>query len=483
MVEKGVSLSHNQNPDVEPDIETLRERFEACGQGHVFRFWDELPEAARKRLARQAARIDLEILKSLHAAQASTPASDEIEPIAVVRLPESGGDADRLRRAGQRGEELLSAGRIALLVVAGGQGSRLGFDGPKGCYPIGPVSERSLFALQAQRIRRLRRRFSDALPWYVMTSATTDAATRQFFAENDHFGLPTHDVLFFQQAMVPSLDFEGRLILEQPDRIFENPNGHGGSLTALLDSGALDDMERRGVETIFYYQVDNPMIRLADPTYLGLHAAESADMSCKVIRKLDPMEKMGVVARIAGRPGVIEYTELSDEIRHARDTSGEMVYWAGSIATHAFSVDFVRRVAGAADEWLPYHASAKKIPGVDDSGRPVVPREPNGRKLERFVFDALTAARQTCIVEADRDIEYSPVKTPDLGESVVKARRNLSSLYRGWLAEAGLPLPPAGIAIEIDHSRADDASELRALGIKSIEEAPDIIRTAPGAES
>ena len=285
-------------------------------------------------------------------------------------------------------------------MVAGGQGSRLGFDGPKGLYPLGPVTGRSLFALQAQRIRRLRARTGAAIPWYVMTSDATDAATRSAFAEAAYFGLPARDVFFLRQGMVPSFDFDGKLILERPDQIFVNPDGHGGSLTALLASGALDDMERRGITTIFYYQVDNPLVTLADPVLLGFHAAAGAEVSCKSLRKREPEEKMGVFARIDGRMGVVEYTEIAPEQRDARDAQrrARLRRREPRRARVRGRLRAPRRRRGR-----PLAALARlgeEDPDDRRRGRPARSRtQPNGFKLERFVFDALRAAETVCIVE------------------------------------------------------------------------------------
>jgi len=352
----------------------------------------------------------------------------------------------------------------------------LGFDEPKGAFQIGPVSDRTLFEQQAQKIRGLRRRYGRPLPWYIMTSDATDAATRALFADHDAFGLPAEDVCFFQPGMVQSLDFDGRMMLESPDRIFENPNGHGGALTALLSSGALDDMERRGIDTVFYYQVDNPLIQIAEPSYLGFHLEADSEMSCKVIRKRDAMEKMGVVARRDSKIAVVEYTEIDDEHRFATDEDDELVFWAGNAAIHVFATAFIRRVADSADDFLPYHVSEKLIPTIDDEGRPVRPSEPNGRKLERFVFDALGAARSVCLVEGERDREYSPVKNAEGADSPASARRDLIAVYRSWLDAAGIEAPERGVAIEIDHSRVDGPDEARALGIQRCAEAGDVIR-------
>jgi UDP-N-acetylglucosamine/UDP-N-acetylgalactosamine diphosphorylase len=311
-----------------------------------------------------------------------------------------------------------------------------------------------------------------------MTSASTDAATREFFASADYFGLPKQDVIFFQQGMVQSLDFNGRMILERPDRIFENPDGHGGSLTALLSSGALDDIERRGIDTVFYYQVDNPLIRIADPVYLGFHLAADAEMSCKVICKADPMENVGVVARARGQIGIVEYTEIDDKHRFATDPDGELVFWAGNAAIHLFATAFIRRIASRAEELLPYHASPRKIPTLDDAGNTVQASEPNGHKLERFVFDALATARSVCVVEGDRASEYSPIKNAEGTDSPAAARRDLVALYRSWLEDADIELPGEGVAIEIDHSQVDGPDEARRLDIRNWAEAGDVIRVA-----
>lgn len=466
-----------------PDIRALRARFEEFDQGHVLRFWDRLGPEAQRALAQQAASFDLPaLLRGFRSTQRSTAHDGKLEPPAVEALPERGGDPARRAEARERGEALVREGRVALLVVAGGQGSRLGFDGPKGLYPLGPVTGRSLFALQAQRIRRLRTGTGVAIPWYVMTSDATDAATRNAFAEVAHFGLPARDVFFLRQGMVPSFDFDGKLILERPDRIFVNPDGHGGSLTALLASGALDDMERRGITTIFYYQVDNPLVTLADPVFLGFHAVAGAEVSCKSLRKREPAEKMGVFARIDGRIGVVEYTEIAPEQRDARDASGGLVYDAGNLAVHAFEVDFVRRIAAEAEHWLPWHASAKKIPTIDESGAPLASDQPNGLKLERFVFDALRAAETVCIVETSRD-EYGPVKNATGADSPESSRRTLSQRYRGWIEAAGVPAPSPAHQIEIDESRIDGPDELRALALTAIEDAPDHIHTRLGDDA
>jgi len=457
--------------------ETLRAEFAAHGQGHVFRFWEMLDADARRRLVRQASSLDLPALLRGYAvarAARSQPCR-QMQPPPVEIAPESGGSPERFRAARELGESRLAAGRVGVMVVAGGQATRLGYEAPKGEFPIGPVSDRTLFALQAQKIRRLRAQTSRRIPWYVMTSRATDAATREAFARNHFYGLPEDDVFFLCQGMVPSFDFEGRLILDRPDHIFENPDGHGGAIPALLVSGALDDMADRGIDTLFYYQVDNPLVRIADPAYLGFHAQSGAQASCKVVRKHDPAEKVGVVARCDGRTHVVEYTEIDEERRNARGPDGELLYWAGSIAIHVFDREFLRRVADRAEELLPYHAAAKAIPCIDADGRTIHPQKPNGLKLERFVFDAFPVAERVSVVETPRLDEFAPVKNAQGADSPATARQALVDLYRSWLDAAGIALPPGTRAVEIDHSRVDGPDDARSLGVSRAEQARDAI--------
>lgn len=454
----------------------------------MFDHWERLDPAGRERLLAQLDRLAPQLDDLVSAYRSALPdtrdsqAPCRLEPAEAIPLPEHGGDPQQAEAARERGEQLLAAGRVGVFLVAGGQGTRLGFPHPKGCYPIGPVSDRSLFEIQAQKIRGLARRTGHAVPWYVMTSDATDAETREAFAANHWFGLSEQDVSIFQQDMVPAFDFEGRLILEAPDRVFENPNGHGGSLTALVASGALDDMERRGIDILFYYQVDNPLVRIADPLYLGYHTAAGAEMSCKVVRKHDPLEKVGVVARVDGRVGIVEYTELRDEERFARDDRGGLRFWHGSIAIHLLDTRFVRRVAEDAYRLLPFHLSAKKIPSVDASGQVRIPDQPNGYKLERFVFDALGEARSVCVVETRNADEFSPVKNASGKDSPDTCRRDLDAQYRRWLAAGGVALPGDDTWIEIDHAVIDGPEDVRALGIGSLAEAGDAVRTAVGRD-
>lgn len=439
------------------DFGALRERYVQADQAQVFRHWDRLDRAGRQRLAAQAASLDLSAAAEGRARIASGPEPPpDLEPALVARLPEQGGDAVLRARARARGEEMLAAGAVAPLVVAGGQATRLGWDGPKGCFPIGPVSERSLFELLAQKLRAARRRSGRPLPWCVMTSESTDTAIRAFFRDHDFFGLPEPDVLFFCQASTPALDHRGRILLEAPDRIAVCPGGHGGVIPALLESGVLDRLEERGIRWITTFQVDNPLVHVADPVFLGLHALANAEMSCKVVAKRSPRERAGSVALRDGRVRVIEYSEIAPAHRDLRGDDGELRFWAASIGMHVLDTGFVRRAAARAAETLPHHLALKRIPCLAEDGSHIRPTEPNAYKLERFVFDALAATDRAALLEVRREEEYSPVKNPDGSESPATARRDLVACYERWLARADandpakISGPEAAAILELD---------------------------------
>jgi UDP-N-acetylglucosamine/UDP-N-acetylgalactosamine diphosphorylase len=436
------------------DLPALRARYEEHGQGHVFAHADVLDSAGRARLAAQLAAIDPAALADTFEAalRLAHGERERLEPAPIERLPEHGGSEEWREAARARGRELLAEGAVAALVVAGGQGTRLGFAGPKGAFPLGPVTSRSLFAQQAQKLRRAETRFGRRIPWLVMTSPATDAETRALFAESAHFGLAPRDVAFFVQGAMPAVDFEGRLLLEAPDRVATAPDGHGGVFAGLANADLFSWLRDRGVRLLTYYQVDNPLVPILDPLFLGFHDLRGAEMSAKVVAKRTPEERAGTVGTRGGRVRVLEYTEVDPWHRDERGPDGELVFWAGSIAIHVLDVAFAERIAERAGALLPCHVSPKKIPGIDRDGRPLVPDAPNGYKLERFVFDALPEARRAALLEVRRHEEYSPIKNRTGNESPCTARTDLVANYHRWLAAAGVEVA-ADAWIELDESR------------------------------
>ena len=432
------------------------------GQAHVLRFWDKLNATEQAALEAQIDALDFAALARMRRLLAerghSAAAGTEPEP-APVEILASGPERDAAKR---RGEEALRAGQVAVVLVAGGQGSRLGFDGPKGAYGVGPVTGRPLFFFHARKILALSKRYDAPIPFYVMTSETNDAATRACFAENGFFGLPERDVFFFKQGMWPALDPDGRIILDAPGHIFMSPDGHGGILSALEASGATADMERRGIRSVFYFQVDNPMVAIADPTFVGLHLLRGADISIKVCAKRDPQEGLGMVVTRNGRYEMVEYTELTEEQKNRRRDDGELYFKFGSVAIHVFDFAFLRREAGVD---LPLHIAHKKIASCDASGTVVKPAEPNGYKFEKFVFDVIPHAGTVVDLAFDRADEFSPVKNATGADSPATCRADLQAKWARWLAACGVEVPRAAdgspaSAIEIDPATADGPEAL-----------------------
>ena len=272
----------------------LNEFLKRHDQQHVLHFWDELDATQREALTAQIQKIDFALLNRLikNANKENGESSRQMLPAPVISLEEQQ-QLDKAMRL--KGEDLLRKGILVAFLVAGGQGSRLGFDGPKGILPITPIRKKTLFQLHAEKILASAQYYKVCIPWYIMTSEANHVQTVNYFEENSYFGLGKENIMFFKQEMLPAVDLNGKLILEEKHKLFMSPNGHGGSLKAIWDSGALTDMKQRGIEYLFYFQVDNVLLNICEPEFIGYHVANQAQMSSKVVRKAYPEEKMGVM--------------------------------------------------------------------------------------------------------------------------------------------------------------------------------------------
>lgn len=456
-------------------VGSLRERLESIDQAHLLRFWDELSEPQRERLARQIAALDADIpnlVRKVVLPEPEAPRIEHLEPAPYYPADPASGrlvwDRHAMRRSG---EELIGAGAVACFTVAGGQGTRLGFDGPKGCFAAGAVTGKPLFQIFAEGILASGRRYGTSIPWYVMTSPLNHEPTVAFFREHDHFGLDPADVVFFPQGVMPSFDkATGRILLAGKGEIATNPDGHGGAIRALVESGATEDMAKRGVAHISYFQVDNPLVRVVDPVFLGLHVApdaSSGEMSSKMLAKAYPEEKVGVFCTVGGRVTMIEYSDLPAELAEARDASGELRFIAGNPAIHILSVAFVRRLHEDPQYQLPFHRAEKKVACIDlESGRRIEPESPNAVKLERFIFDALPSARRSVVLETERVEEFAPIKNAEGVDSVQSSRLLQTERAARWLEAAGVEVPRTesgepDCTLEISPLTALDAADLR----------------------
>jgi len=427
-------------------VEKVRTMLENHGQEQLLAFWDELDASQRVRLLGQIEQLDFAKIDYYVANYVKTHVSaglgGDFEPAQSYGV--CAGDAEqecKYAQARELGKELISAGKVAAFVVAGGQGTRLGLDGPKGDFRISPVKNKTLFQIFAESIAAAAEKYRTVCPWYIMTSPLNDAETRRIFKSNDYYGLHHEDVFMFEQGTLVNFDFEGRILLADKATIAGSPDGHGGSLKALYRSGAIDDMKRRGVEYVSYFQVDNPLINIFDPLFIGLHVLDEAEMSSKALLKTGPKERVGNFCMVDGKVTVIEYSDLPDELAEKRNPDGSLVFELGSIAIHMINRSFIERLNADGDFSLPLHRAVKKILHINARGELVKPDEPNGIKLETFVFDALPLASKSMILQTERSEEFAPVKNASGVDSAETAREMMVARAGVWLESAGVTVP------------------------------------------
>ncbi|MCC6580389.1 MAG: UDPGP type 1 family protein [Phycisphaeraceae bacterium] len=460
-----------------------RRMLEEAGQAHVLYFWDQLKDEQKTNLLDQIASVDWpEVSRLVKTHVLGKPAftlPGSIEPSPYYANQPGKGQKQKYQKARKLGEKLIGEGKVAAFTVAGGQGTRLGWNGPKGSYPATPIRKLPLFACMAEYIRKTEQKYQAVVPCYIMTSPINDAATRQFFEQHGYFGLKAENVMMFPQQMMPAFDaVTGKALLESPDTLAMAPNGHGGSLKALFASGAIADMQQRGIEQISYTQVDNPIVKVVDPQFIGLHAMDECQMSSKMLPKAYPKEKLGVFCLVDGKLAVIEYSNLPDDMAEQRDAEGKLRFIAGSIAIHVLRVDFVRdlntRPGGFA---LPWNRADKKVACFDLQTRSMVePKSPNAVKLETFVFDALPLCDKTIVYETDRVQEFAPIKnadapgTPGAVDCPRTSMDGQTLRAALWLEAQGVKVPRTAdgridAVIEISPMTAIEADDLKGVDL------------------
>jgi UDP-N-acetylglucosamine/UDP-N-acetylgalactosamine diphosphorylase len=439
-------------------------------QEHLLAFWDELEAAQRDRLARQIQGIDLDLIASLYRGDVDQPdwaaLSRRAEPPPALRL------ADRERgaaaawgatpeQARTRGIEALRAGRIGVLLTAGGQGSRLGFDKPKSLYKIGPLSGASLLQIHCEKVRAASRRYSKPVRMYLMTSPVTHDDTVAFLKENNNFGLLDEELTVFCQGTMPAVDAEtGKLLLEAKDSLFLSPDGHGGTVAALAASGAIDHMRSYGVEQLFYLQVDNPLAPVCDPEFIGHHLLAESELTSLAVAKTAADDKLGNFVMIDGRLQVIEYSDFPADVAKQTDSGGGLRFWAGSVAIHMFDRAFLERSLKLKDS-LPFHVARKKAEFIDNRGKLVQPENPNALKFERFIFDLLPHAKRPIVLEYAEAESFAPLKNApgEPKDTPEYVQRFMLDQHRRWLEAAGAKLA-GGVKIEISPLFAVDAQQV-----------------------
>ncbi len=423
------------------------------GQQHLLAFMEQLDDEQRVQLLDQIGQIDFEEIRSLFANESSdcdwSELASRAEPPAAIALGQ-GHEKFSRDEAIDCGEQLLRDGKVGMILVAGGQGSRLGFDKPKGMYPIGPISNNSLFQVIFEKVLGYSRYYGKTIPLFVMSSPATDQDTVDFLTLHHNFGIPADDCQVFCQGTMPAVDRQtGNLLLAAKDRLFTSPDGHGGMVAALQKHGCLQTMQDRGIETIFYGQIDNPLMQVCDPLTIGYHKLLASEMTSQVVRKSEPLQRVGNLVSIDGRVQIIEYSDLPPQYAEQTDEAGNLKLWAGSIAVHAFETSFLKRVVEN-DGSLPFHRAYKKVPFVDEAGNLVDPSEPNAVKFEKFIFDLLPFAANALAIEVDPADGFAAVKNapPATTETAETTKAAMVDQHKRWLNEIGVTVD-SGVPVEI----------------------------------
>jgi len=450
-----------------PAIVTTLDR---AGQQHLLAFWDRLDEPAQRSFAAQLERIDWRLLHEMqrlaaggtHSRDLSVDLSTAVTP-RCLRLGDPH-NAISPADASIRGAEALAAGTVGAILVAGGQGTRLGCSGPKGLSRVGPVSQATLFEILLGKLVAVRRRYGRDVPLAIMTSSATDAETRAFLAAHSCCGLDPERIFVFRQRDLPALDATtGRMLLDGLGHLAVAPDGHGGMLVALAEAGGLDWFGSQGVEHVVSFQVDNPLAMPVAAEFLGYHLLTDADFSTQVVRKQAPGERVGVVVGCEGRHWVVEYSDLPAALAAERRPDGLLRFHAGSIAVHAFAKSCLDSAAARHDS-LPLHLAFKSVPYLDASGTRIVPASPNAIKFERFIFDLMPLAERVCVVEIEAAEGFAPLKNPpgSASDSVEHVQAALVAHARRLLAKAGVTLAD-GVDVELAADRIIDDTDIAGL--------------------
>ncbi|KAG5896177.1 hypothetical protein JTB14_016952 [Gonioctena quinquepunctata] len=431
------------------EIETV---LRSCDQLHLLQYWDDLSARERDDFLGQLSNIDFKAVNRVfqraqrYLTEGTKKLDDHIEPVPPNQFEaENAVDRDTLEKYRTRGLEEVSENRVAVLLLAGGQGTRLGVSYPKGMFPLDIPSGKTLFQIQAERIRRVVKLAKEEtgkvgkIFWYIMTSEATHEATENYLEKHGFFGLNREDVVLFQQGLLPCFTFEGKIILEKKNLVSLAPDGNGGIYLALKENNIVEDMKMRGIKYVHVHSVDNILVKVADPVFIGYFAKRAADCGAKVVPKENPNEPLGVVCQVDGKFQVVEYSEITEKTANLRNADGNLVFQAGNICNHMFTTDFLDKVSAYHEDELILHVARKKIPHVGKNGEKVHPSAPNGIKIEKFIFDVFQFSENFVTWEVPRHSEFSPLKNCDdsLKDCPATCKRDLLSLHKFYIEKAG----------------------------------------------
>jgi len=399
-------------------LENAKVKLAKYGQEHVLKYYEELSEAEKAALLTQIEETDMSIFAALSHKEELTK-KGEISPLAAMELSEIEKYKNTFTKTGV---EAIKAGKVGALLLAGGTGTRLGSDDPKGMYNVGITRDLYIFECLINNLMDVVKQTDYWIHLFIMTSDKNNDATIKFLTEKKFFGYKPEYVHFFKQEMAAATDYEGKIYLEEKGKLSTSPNGNGGWFISLKNAGLLDVVKTEGIEWLNVFAVDNVCQRIADPVFVGATIERKCVVGAKVVRKNAPDEKVGVMCLEDGKPSIVEYYELTQELMDAKDEKGDPAYNFGVILNYLFRVDALEKLL---DGSLPLHIVEKKIPYLDENGNPVKPEEPNGYKFESLVLDMIHQMDSCLPFEVVRNREFAPIKNKTGVDSVESARELL----------------------------------------------------------
>lgn len=402
-------------------LKQVSEIVKEYGQEHLLDAYNRIQDEDEKQaFLNSILTIDFKKIKELYEEKNEKPSFEgsKIEPIQYV--DKSKMEKNEYDECLKIGEEAIKSGKLAIVTMAGGQGTRLGHSGPKGTFDLGLDSHKSIFEILTDTIKEAREKYSVDIPWYIMTSEENNADTVNFFEKNNYFGYPKACVTFFKQGKLPMVDTEGKILINEEGKIKEAADGHGGIFNSLLKEGMIYDLKARNIEWVFIGGVDNVLVKPVDPVLIGLSIKKNVLAAGKSIVKANPHEKVGVFCKRNGKPSVVEYSEISEEMAEELDENGELKYGESHILCNLFSLKSIEKIS---EMNLPYHIAFKKAKYIDKDGNLIVPEKPNAYKFEAFLFDAFESLEDIAILRVKREEEFAPVKNAEGTDSPETARK------------------------------------------------------------
>lgn len=391
------------------------QKLKQCGQLHVLDFYEDLTEPEKKALLEQIASIDFDVLQ--YCKNNTTNKKGKITPLAAMQLSEIENRKEEYTAAGLK---VLKEGKAAAVLLAGGMGTRLGSDSPKGMFDIGLTRPVYIFQRIIENLLDVVRLADRWIHLFIMTSDRNHDVTKAFFEEHDYFGYSREHISFFMQDMAPASDFEGRVYMEEKGKICTSPNGNGGWYASMAKWGILKTVRDEGIEWLNVFAVDNVLQRIVDPCFIGAVIGNGCASGAKVVKKRTPEERVGALCLEDGKPSIVEYYELTDEMKAAKDAAGDPAYNFGVILNYLFREADLHRIMNCR---LPLHIVEKKIPHIDAAGRKTEPAKPNGYKYETLVLDMIHQVDSCLSFEVDREKEFAPIKNATGTDSVETARQ------------------------------------------------------------